>query len=387
MLPKKPNKIIINLSTITVGGAIQVAISFIENVSKQNPRRFVFLLPEKMLGQLEQKTIKKLSIYTFKKSPAKSPSTQHKIRKIILQIKPKLIFTLFGPAYVNFNCPHICGMANGWITHAKREHFHLIKSLKKRLTMKLLTFYKQKHYKHANYWHTESQIAKRGAVERFKIDPDRITVIPNEVGSFYLPYLDEPALKTNLKEKAQINALCFGSAYVHKNLAIIIPTLLELKKRGINNIHFHVTLPKKNPIYIDLLASAQKNQLENHIHNHGPIPVAQGPELYKKMDLLFFPTLLESYSVTPLEAMTMGIPALISNIPAHTDLFDEEVFFFDPLSPQNIADTFEQMLNDPDEIFRRQNLAKTWVQNKVNNEPSRFELYMGLIEKVLEETA
>jgi len=102
------------------------------------------------------------------------------------------------------------------------------------------------------------------------------------------------------------------------------------------------------------------------------------------MDALLFPSLLETYSVTPLEAITMGIPALISKIPAHQDLFSEDlVTFFNPLDPEDIANKIINLINYPEQTLIKQTQAKAWLQKTMSDRAPRTQAYLELIEQIL----
>lgn len=380
----RQSKTLLNLTPLITGGAIQVASATLHELQSASKYNWHIALTPTVLKQIDQSTLEQIDHTVISTSPAKNRAARKALSSLEEKLKPDLVFTLFGPSYITFKQTHICGLANPWMTHPD-EYANSTRTMSEKLKIKLSNCYRKYKIRQAELWHVEAPIVKRGALERLGLPEDKIFVIPNEVGAHYRPFLDQTVNETvKLSQKNQINALIFCAAYPHKNLPVIIPLLKALHRQGIDLIHFHLTLPEASSEYQQLKTLAEKNNLTEYIHNHGPIPIQDGPALYQKMDVLFFPTLLECYSVTPLEAICMNKPILISQIPAHTDIFNsDDVFFFDPLAPEQIAEAFEEMLRDDALTHQKTITAKEWLRRDMASRPSRFEAYMALIERGL----
>ncbi len=377
------NSWLLNLSTLQHGGSLQVAISLIEEL-KNHPNKLILLLSKPLQENLSPEILQNFNHHLIHPSPARSKQSREKIIFLISELSPAFIFTLFGPAYIKTSIPHLMGIGDGWVTHADKLAFSSL-SLLEKIQMHLLCAYKKHYFKQATHWITEANISKQGAVKKFKISPEKITVIPNEISVFYKNYLNQEPQLISISSSQPLNFFVFCSAYPHKNLKILIPTVLYLLEKNILNIRFHLTLPEQNKIYQKLSSQIKKNRLENYFINHGPIKSPDSPALYQNMDALLFPTLLETYSVTPLEAMAMGIPALISDIPAHRDLFTEDlVSFFNPLDPENIAHQIITLIENPEAAFQKQKNAKRWLKKIMSETAPRTQAFLNLINQIFE---
>lgn len=63
---------------------------------------------------------------------------------------------------------------------------------------------------------------------------------------------------------------------------------------------------------------------------------------YERADALVFPSLLESYGLPLVEAMTAGIPILVADLPyAHT-LCGDEAIYFDPMDAKSLLDAITE---------------------------------------------
>ena len=63
---------------------------------------------------------------------------------------------------------------------------------------------------------------------------------------------------------------------------------------------------------------------------------------------LLFPTLLESFSGTHIEAMHFGLPILTSDLDFAHYVCGKAALYFDPWAPQDIAEKILLLKNNPD---------------------------------------
>ena len=88
------------------------------------------------------------------------------------------------------------------------------------------------------------------------------------------------------------------------------------------------------------------------IQNIGPIPNQRLPEVYRSANALIFPTLLESYSRTYLEAMHFGLPILTSDRDFARHLCQDAALYFDPLDADSLAKAMARLMEDQDLSWR-----------------------------------
>lgn len=68
------------------------------------------------------------------------------------------------------------------------------------------------------------------------------------------------------------------------------------------------------------------------------------PALYSGASGFVYPSLYEGFGLPPLEAMACGCPPAVSDIPVHREVCADAAIYFDPLSPEDLADKLESML-------------------------------------------
>jgi len=69
-------------------------------------------------------------------------------------------------------------------------------------------------------------------------------------------------------------------------------------------------------------------------------------ELYRRAEMLVFPTLLGPNNLPPLEALSVGCPAVISGIEGHRQQFGESVLYFDPFDEKELASKILSLLGN-----------------------------------------
>jgi len=184
-MPQKQYKVLVNTSTLMQGGGLQVAAAFISHaVADPDAAQWQFLISRGVAQELAGFGIKTDDprFHIFDESPARNADQRKRLLRIEAELRPDLVFTLFGPAYVKFQSKHLCGVADPWVTHSNRIAFRTMGYNKQSLLKLGLMAWKAYWWKFADYWWTEAPIAKDGLISRLRCDPERIFVVPNTTG-------------------------------------------------------------------------------------------------------------------------------------------------------------------------------------------------------------
>lgn len=132
--------------------------------------------------------------------------------------------------------------------------------------------------------------------------------------------------------------------YAHKNHEFLGALATEIEALGGPPVRFVVTLS-------DAHWERSSERLRSVCLNVGELEVAQMPSLYAACDGLVFPSLREVFSVTPLEAMRVGVPVLASDRAFVRDLGPGPILF-DPQDASAAARTVQAALSSPDALVR-----------------------------------
>jgi len=154
----------------------------------------------------------------------------------------------------------------------------------------------------------------------------------------------------------------------HKNFPVIAD---ELKNQHNLKVCFFVTFTEQE-------WRSCTDEFRAVCINVGPLSVAQCPLFYKSLDAVVFPSLLECFSATPLEAMAMEKPLFASDRPFNRDICGPHAHYFDPLDPSSAAQAIANVFkgNGPDPIA-----LKAAREHAINfsSPKERAEKYLALL--------
>jgi glycosyltransferase involved in cell wall biosynthesis len=169
-----------------------------------------------------------------------------------------------------------------------------------------------------------------------------VVVVPNVVNEVFRRPADwRPIAALPVTNLHQFEAvLCFISrAYPHKNFAFLPQLARQLWNKHQLRVKFVVTLTDQE--WQDL-----EPVIGSVCQNLGPVDVSQAPSVYRASTASIFPSLLECFSVTPLEAMTLGVPVFASDRDFVRSVCGEAPEYFDPCDASSAADVIASALRD-----------------------------------------
>jgi len=110
----------------------------------------------------------------------------------------------------------------------------------------------------------------------------------------------------------------------------------------------------------------------------GPIKVDQCPAFYKLLDGLVFPSLLECFSASPIEAMKMNTTVFASNYPFVTEVSQNAAIYFDALDASSISESIVKAFADESLMEEKRILGLALVKNLPNAKDRAIE-YLNII--------
>lgn len=185
--------------------------------------------------------------------------------------------------------------------------------------------------------------------------PERIHVVP------YYPSPELQRIAQNLKARCPIppqlgevrkHFVTLGSHEARKNLGLAIEAAATLRQRG---LAVQLTCIGSHGMHTaGLEALARSLGVADAIHFPGYITAEQCVELLLTAAALVSPSIHERFGLPPLEAMSLGCPAIISSIPSHLEVYGRTPGFngpaaalFDPEDASALADLMQRVVLDP----------------------------------------
>lgn len=342
-------KILVNASTCVVGGGVQVATSFITHAleDRSGERIFLFAISPQVNQNLPHLCQFDKRFKVVSPSPAR-PLKGRESRRLLLHLEksfqPDIVFTIFGPSYLRFRTLHLCGFADSWVTHRSKVATKSLPLIRRIRTLAVCQ-YKRLQLPRKDYYWVETEAVRKGLIALLRIDPSHIRVIPNSYASIFLK--TRGVINYNNCKKDTTSIFCLAAPYPHKNLIIIPEVAHILKNRCANRPYrFVVTLPSNGAEVKKFWEKAKHLQVTDIIENIGPLILSDCPKWYSAADVIFLPTLLESFSATYLEAMVMGKPIVTTDLDFAHDICGNAAAYYDPLSPEEAAKAIMRVVED-----------------------------------------
>ena len=255
-----------------------------------------------------------------------------------------LVFTVFGPLYVRRRSPNnLMGFAQPWIIYPDNEVCARI-GLLQRLRLKAKFALQWIFFRRAERLVVELGHVKDRLVCVKGFPSERIEVVPNCVSSLYFDDSRWSVLSSLSDLESDVFRLGFVTRdYPHKNLDFLADVGRELVQISKRKYRFYVTLNEQE-------WNARSAHFKEFVSTVGSLTVSECPSFYRAMDGVIFPSLLESFSATPLEALAMRRPIFASDRGFVRDVCAEHAMYFDPLDPAaaaaRIVDWFERKSQD-----------------------------------------
>jgi len=372
--------IFVNASNIRKSGALQVTLSFLEEVKKLVQHRYLIVMSDEVQRQLDAASFPaNCALLHLSTGTPGSSGFSANIKKLAAAEKAfnaDIVFSVFAPTYWTPTAPHLAGFAYVWAINPDSV---FIKGLSFTQRLKTTIENAVKKYfikKNAAYHVVEEDDVKRRLVKYFGIREANVYVVNNTYNHHFndpLAGLSGPQLLPSKKD-GDFNLVSISSNFPHKNLRIIPAVSKALKAKGYNNVYFYLTIPEA-----DFVASFTN---DDNIRNLGVVAPADCPAIYAQSDALFLPTMLECFSASYPEAMIMKKPVLTSDLSFARSICGNAALYFDPLNPADIADKIVALISNKE-------LYNSMIENglrRVKDFPSatqRAEAYIALCEQIV----
>jgi glycosyltransferase involved in cell wall biosynthesis len=172
---------------------------------------------------------------------------------------------------------------------------------------------------------TVSEFSKSEIISFFDIPSSKIFVIPNAVSSHF----SFKSINQEILPKEKI-ILSVASIDPRKNQAVLVKAFERLQ---IQDWKLYLVGAKHQ-------AFSGQNRTAISSPNiiwTGYLEDKELIELYHKASVFVYPSLYEGFGIPPLEAMMLGCPTIVSDIPALRETCAEASLFFDPLNYIQLA--------------------------------------------------
>lgn len=363
--------LLFNASNLHTGGGVQVATSVIGELTRMPvlPAGLVVWASDAVDINLRQLgyDLSAIPVYEVVNSFGIKMLSSPLARRIQ---KFEAVLTIFGPLYVwKMSAANITGFAQAWIICPDNDAYRML-GWRQRWLTRLKFAMQAVFFRRADMLVVELDHVKHGLLAHAIGSDSSIHVVHNCLSSLYLSperWQPVPVADTD----CDIRLGFVGRNYPHKNTRIF-PELIETLRReyGIR-ASVHVT-------FTDEEWAACDETFRATVSNTGALSVAQCPSFYRNIDAVIFPSLLECFSATPLEAMVMERPLFASDRPFNRDICADHARYFNPLDPADAAAKIAAYLKDENTEKIKLQAAREHALN-FSNASDRARQYLNLL--------
>lgn len=371
--------ILFNASNLHVGGGVQVAVSVLHELSKivshdQNVSALVSSEVDANLRAIDTDSSKFRAYRVLDVYGLKAIGTN---ARAILSLYD-VVFTIFGPLYA-LTRPrvHIVGFAQPWIVYPENEIYNNV-DWPVKVAMRLKYGIQRWFFRRSSHLVVELEHVKRELVRRLGITAQEVTVVHNAVSSIYADPAQWAEVEIGGRERG-LRLGFVGRDYPHKNLSVLPEVRQILLENYGMHANFFVTLT-------DDEWRLKPAEFKHAVINVGPLSTNQCPSFYFQMDGIIFPSLLECFSATPLEAMVMRRPVFASDRAFVRDVCGTHAHYFEPTDPPSIAQSIHAYFSGPsvgrDQALEAAHTAATQMSSPIQRALS----YLALCHRMAELT-
>jgi glycosyltransferase involved in cell wall biosynthesis len=194
----------------------------------------------------------------------------------------------------------------------------------------------------ASYIFTGNETGKREILENYPMNSEKIRVVPFPTPTVFLNRFSSVS---NVSISIEIPYIFYPAQFwAHKNHIVLLETIKYLRA---NDYKIHCYFSGSDQGNMPYIKSKIKEYgLEEYIHILGFVDSDTLIYLYKNALALAFVSFLGPNNLPPIEAISLGCPVIISNIPGHIEQMGDAAIMVDPTDHIQISDAIMRLLSD-----------------------------------------
>src|ERR1700680_4123451 len=196
-----------------------------------------------------------------------------------------------------------------------------------------------------------SQTTRQTLIDYFHTPPEKITIIPNGIRSYFRRVTD-PVLLEATRHKFGLKSplvLGVGTQQPRKNHLGLIKAFHKAASSS-NKQSRPAMLALAGGsgwLYEETQQAVAELKLEKKVRFLGHVSDLELMLLYSLADVFVFPSFYEGFGVPPLEAMACGTPVITSNISSLPEAVGDAALLVDPRNAGEIAKAITRVLENP----------------------------------------
>lgn len=240
-----------------------------------------------------------------------------------------ICFTGLGPLVVRkkiMTIHDLAFMANpSWYTFGYRLWYRLMTPLCAATSLRILTV---------------SKFSQSEIIQRLSINSEKISVIYNAVSSLFDIQGNDDGLNERLTTEKYI--LAVSSIDPRKNFSMLLKAFSYVKDKSIK---LYIVGGQGSIFSTSIVELCEKNSSER-IKWLGRVSDVELKWYYAHALCFVYPSLYEGFGIPPLEAMSCGVPTIVSAIPVLEEICGNAALYVNPYDEKDIANKINILVND-----------------------------------------
>lgn len=191
---------------------------------------------------------------------------------------------------------------------------------------------------HADHIITVSNLTRQTVIEKYGIPAEKVTTVHNAVEP-----LSEELLNLEVPEKHEKVVTFLGRITMQKGPEYFVEAAWQVLQK-VHNVQF--VMAGSGDMMEKMIRLAARRHIADRFHFTGFLKGKQVYEMLKASDVYIMPSVSEPFGISPLEAMQMGVPSIISKQSGCAEILDN-VIKVDYWDTNAIADAIYSIIQYP----------------------------------------
>ena len=341
-------RIVILCHNLHVGGGLNVGLNFVRTLKQAAPSHKFLLVGAPNVGYENVDLPDGSDIYIYKDGRSLFKRWRFdcfRLPELIKNFKADVVLGLGNLGVTSNCCKQAILFAESHVIYSSKHYSR--EQYKARFSKWLMKRRMIGCLKYTDLIFCQTPVTAKRFSQFFNYPSQRIKIMSKAVSEFSKISRDQAGIPEVLVSKKYYNLFYLTKFYAHKNLEILIDIFRKHKDR-LSDVRCIVTITAdQHPNAAKFLRDIEKYNLQENIVNVGPLKEDQLAAYFYNADALFFPSLLESFSSTHLEAMHFSLPILTSDLDFSHYPCDDAAVYFNPWDADDAADKIFMLKNDP----------------------------------------
>ncbi len=193
-----------------------------------------------------------------------------------------------------------------------------------------------------------SKFTANEILKYYKVDEKKVDWIHNAVSDIFFKEHSQEELEV-VRQKYSLPQkfiLYIGTLQPRKNLPALIEAYIKIPNEKRKDLKLVLAGGKGRNFDAKIDEYVTSYGLEKDVILPGFIDEMDKPQIFRLAHVFCFPSLYEGFGIPILEAMTLGVPTLASDIPSHAEITEGATMLFKTDDPADLSEKLNRVATD-----------------------------------------